>query len=679
MTRRPVECVASVLALATAGSGVALGQGRGPTAPDEGPIIVGEDRGRLKAFELHSFGAALDFYGRLREDRIDERGQPNATDKEQFYRGTLDLFTRSFIGHKNLLDLTADVKLGLDDEEVQSDTVGEERSDLTFTNLYNVSGLILAESDTPLTVYTRRDETNLEREFSGSVRNTTSETGAVLQWRSSFAPTTFRYFHREEHEDDQLDTYESDLTQDSASVHSDIRLDSDQRIEFDYTFDHIDETQGFGFSNSYDRHDSTLTHTISFGPERRHDLRSNFRFYDETGKFPNRTLRLDEQLTLRHTDRFETRYNLTAENREVGSIEQQLVLGSAEARHRLFESLTSSATAGGSYLALPDEDFTSTGYFATGTLDYTKKVPMGRLDAGTTLGFNVQDNSDRGGTLSVIDQTATFNDPFPIIITRSGIIASSVVVANLTGLRTYIEGVDYIQSGFPDRIELDRVIGGAIADGETVLISYDIGPEPANQVDSIVANFTIRYTFERGWARGLALYMRFLNTDHSLSTDDPSLFVLDDVTSLLFGAEYRVGDFTFTAEREDRDSTVSPYDSTRLEARFDRRFGRKSTLTLAAYHELIEYTDENNELELLRFTGRWTTRLLSHLDLNLWVQYRDEHETVGGDTTGFEQSIELNWRYRQTSVFAGFRNAMLESDTVDRTSQTFTFGFRRTF
>lgn len=665
-----------VLAAAT---GAVWAQDAASIREDGGPIIVGESVGELKPFELHSYSMAFDFMSRFRQDELDQRGQPSTTDTERLFRGTLDFSTESYIGHENLIDLTADFQVGLENQDINSETLNDENNDLTLTDLYDVSAQILKEGPVPVTAYSRRTEALIDREFSGTIKAVSSETGMIARFKSDVAPTWIQYFHREQDESDQLDTVNTGLVQDTAAIHSDYRIDADQRLEFNYTFDHVDETQGFNFDNTYDRNDGELIHTIRFGPENRHDLRSSLRYYDQSGDFALQVLRLDEQLTMRHTDQFDMRYNLEGETREQGGDQQQLLLGSATATHRLFDSLTSSATAGGSHFALPDDDFTSEDAFINGSLDYTKKVPLGRFDAGTSLGYNVLDNSDRGGTLSVTDQPGTFNDPFPIVISRSRIIPSTVRVTDVSRLRTYIEGSDYTLSDFPDRIELDRVVGGAIIDGQTVLISYDIGPEAANRIETTTGTISLRYTFERGWLQGLSLYTTLQRADHTLTADDPEDFTLDDFTSILYGAEYRIGDLTLSAERENRDSTISPYDATRLEASFDRRLGRFSTLSLDVRYETIDYSDDNNHLDLLRVSGRWSERLATYLDLNLRLQYRDEHETIGGDVTGFEQAIELNWHYRQTSAYASFRNAMLDGDTVDRTSQTIIFGFRRTF
>lgn len=674
MGRAPIESVLTALALVAA-AGSAFAQ----SGDDEGPIIVGESRGEWETFELHSIGAELSFEERYRIDQIDEPTNGKSTDTANLHRGKFDLFTESYIGHKNFIDLTADLGFGLDYEQVRSETTGDDRNDLTFTNLYDVSALVLGEGPLPATIYSRRDESFLDREFSGSIRSIVSETGAILRFKSDVAPTTFHYFHRDQNDSDALDIVDSHTVQDSASVQSLFHITSKQELELSYVFDHIDESQAFGFNNVYDRHDATLTHIIRFGPEDKFDLRSNLRIYDQTGRYEGSVVRIDEQLTLRHTEDLESRYNLSAETQDRGGVRQQALAGNASVRHQLFDSLTSSANAGGSYLTLPDDDFNSENYFVFGTLDYTKRVPLGRLEAGTLLGYDHLHNSDRGQNLSILNEAATFIDPFPVVLARRNIIPASILVTGSTGIPVFQEGIDYDVRIFTDRVELRRILGGGIANGTSVLISYDIGPEPENSIDTLNSAFSIRYSFDDGALSGLSLYLRYRRADRSLEAKDPTQFVIEDVNDLTYGAEYEISDFTFTAERENRVSDVSGYDANRFSARYDRRMGVRSLLTIDNTYEIIDYTSDNNRLELLRSSVRWRQRLLQNLDLSLWFQFRDENETIGGHTQGFEQALELDWHLRQTSAFLSIRNAILNGDNVDRLSQEFVLGIRRKF
>lgn len=665
-------CVA-VLLMAAGTAGAQAGAGL-----DGGPVVVGERKAGYKWFELDHWNAALDLLAQQRRERRRQPGQDTLTDTETILRNTLDLSGEAFIGHKNLMDVTGAFKLGLEDTFLDSDTTGINQHDGSFANLYDVNALFFQEGPAPTNVYTRRDENLLYREFAGSIKNTTTETGIGTQLRSSVAPTSIRYFHREQDEHDPTGLSDYGLIQDTATIHSNAQVGKNQNLNLDYNVDDIREQQPRVGTNSYTRHDATLTHNVDFGPKEENNLRSTLRLYDQGGNASQRVLRLDEQMMLRHTPRFDTRYNLTLEKQELSGQEQRLARGSATARHRLFESLVSTGTLGASRQQIPNE-FISDELFAQGSLEYTKKVPKGRLDASLGAGYNRQNNGERGGTVVVPEGTYVFRDPFPLTIGQRNIIPTSVVVRDAAGLRTFVDGFDYTLQAFPDRIELRRIVGGAIADGDAVRVRYDLGPEPSNQIDTTNVTISLRYTFEETWAKGISPYLIYRYVGHQLDTSDPSQFVLDDVQAVQYGVEYILGDWRLKAERENRDSTVQGLDANRFEANYDRRLSRYSAINASASREEIVYRDTGNRIELNRITGRITHRFAERFDVSLRVQFRDERNSFNGHLRGIEEDAELTWRKGQTTIYGSIRNALLDGDVVDTFSQTFVFGIKRDF
>lgn len=665
----------SILALLMAAGTAGAQTGAGA---DGGPIVVGERKEGYKWFELDHWNAALDLLAQQRRERRRQAGQDTLTDTETILRNTLDLSGEAFIGHKNLLDLTGAFKLGLEDTFLDSDTTGINQHDGSFANLYDVNALFFQEGPAPTNIYTRRDENLLYREFAGSIKNITTETGIGTQLRSSVAPTSIRYFHREQEERDPTGLSDYGLIQDTATIHSNAQVGKNQNLNLDYNVDDIREQQPRVGPNSYTRHDATLTHNVDFGPKEEHNLRSALRVYDQGGNASQRVLRLDEQMMLRHTPRFDTRYNMTLENQELSGQDQRLARGSATARHRLFDSLVSSATVGASRQQIPNE-FITDEVFVQGNLEYTKKVPKGRLDASLGAGYNRQNNGERGGTIAIPEGSYVFRDPFPLTISQRNIIPTTVVVRDAAGSRTFAEGFDYTLQAFPDRIELRRIIGGAISDGQVVRVRYDLGPEPSNQIDTTSLTFTLRYTFEETWAKGVSPYMIYRYVGHQLNAADPSQFVLDDVQALQLGVEYFLGDLRLKAEREMRDSTVQGLDANRFEANYDRRLNRYSTINASASREEIVYRDTGNRIELNRLTGRITHRFAESFDVSLRVQVRDEQNSFSGRLRGLEEDAEVTWRKGQTTIYGSIRNALLDGDVVDTVSQTFVFGIKRDF
>jgi hypothetical protein len=272
-----------------------------------------------------------------------------------------------------------------------------------------------------------------------------------------------------------------------------------------------------------------------------------------------------------------------------------------------------------------------------------------------------------------------FPDALPAIIDRPNIVPGSVVVRDAAGIRIFVEGLDYTADYFPDRVELRRIVGGDIAPGELTLVDYTVGPEPANRVDSVGTSFAARYTIEQGILTGLSPYFEYQDVDRDVESDSPELLFVDSFRDMRYGVEYRRGAFTLVGERQERESQLSPFNRTRFEGRYEQRLGYRSRLSLTLTHEELDFTLEEETTRLNRAVLRYDGRPRSDLDLNIFLEYRDEDSSSFGESTGFDQSIEVIWRKGQTSIRASARNAFLDSDRQDRTSQEFTLSIRREF
>ncbi len=673
MRSRPIQLVAAGAAMV--GAGEIRAQPVAP--PEEGPVVVGERREAWRLFELRAFQPAFEFFGRSRSDTLEQPGEPKVKDTELLLRESLDLYGQAYIGHRNLVDLTGRLSLGIEDRFIDSDSVGTDEHNTDNANLYDLNAHVLGASFVPFDLYTRRDEQLLDRDFSTSITTTTTESGAIATVRSAVAPTTFRLFRLETAQEDQLGQFEYGFDQNTFAAQSNILAAENHRLEVAYTFDDITEQQVGFFRNQYERHDLSLADTYVFGAKR-HELRSFLRWYDQNGTPGLEVLRLDEQLLLLHSLDLETRYSAVAERATRNGVEQDLLRGTASVRHELFDSLVSTGTVGAQTLS-SSGDFQSDEAFAQGRLEYTKRVPLGVLEASAGLAFNTVENSARGGVLLVIDEPHVFNDPLPIILNRRNIVPGSVVVTGATGFPTYVEGIDYTASYFPDRAEINVIVGGGITNGQTVLVDYDVGPEPGSTIDTIGTGSTVRYTLSEGALQGLSVYAAYRTQDHSLDAADPSRFVLDDTRNLIYGVEFRRGGVRLLVEQENHDSTVNPYDSTRFEAFYDRLLGVGSTLGFDATHELIDYALPENRVSFSRVGARWIQRVDRNLELNLRLDYRDERDDLSGDSRGFDQRVGVFWRKNQTTVSASFKNTMLDGDTSDTSSQVLEVTIRRNF
>lgn len=651
-----------------------------PGQPDEGgPVIVGDRDKSLRFLILDEFSASLDFYSRYQRNSIDQHGQPKITDTELLFRETLGISSRFFLGHPNLADITADANLGLEDNFIDNDTLGlSNEHETSFFNEFNINALILGEGPAPLTLFARRNESLLDRAFIGSVDSRTTEYGASVQLFRDVAPTMITYTHRIDELEDALAINDDRLTQDTFAVQSLWTPNDRHRLSFDYTLDLVDENRASGFDTSFTRHDATAIHEYRFGADERHTLRSNLRLFDQSGDFEQTIVRLLETLNLRHTDKLTTRYDLTIEHRDVSGQPQNLYRGEFVLRHQLFDSLTTTLNAGGSRFELSEENFTSDEFHAGVDWEYTKSVPYGRFDA--SLGFNgaVQEDSERGQVINILDTPRVFPDALPITLSGPNILPASIVVTDLSGTRRYVEGIDFRQDNFPDRIELRRLVGGLIAENQTVLIDYALGPEAAATINTFVITIAGRYTVEEGHLAGLSPYAQYRDVSQTISPSSPSRIPFD-VRAFRGGVDYYIGSLTLNGEYERQESSISPFNAWRASARYDRRFGLNTFVRFDYTHEFVDFDDTDGTIDLDRVLAEVGYRFDFGLELRLRALYRNERDSLIGNSEGFEQSLELNWQIRQTSLFASLRNTMQESGNVSTDSQNFIFGFSRRF
>jgi hypothetical protein len=641
--------------------------------------IVVSSREELPGLRFENWRALLEITARREVDEVDPDDGASERDREDRLEERFILETEGFYIHPNLLEFRLSGGVRLRQEWIDDADVEEERNDEVFGE-FDANLLFLRRSDNPITLFARRTQNVVNRQFGSSLDSTLTEYGAQVRFRWEDAPTLFQLSRREQDQSGGGDAVEYDLAQNTFLWQTQLRLADRQRLTWDYTFDDIDESGSVRPNERYQRHDAVAVHTWEFGEDRSlpSRLRSEVRYYKETGAFATDRFRWDESLDLFHTANFQTRYDYTFEHLERAEQEQQTQRASAGLRHQLFESLLTNADVGVSRFELKDTDFTSDEIFGGVDFDYTKAVPLGELNAGLAMRLSRREDSEQGAPVQVIDQARTFSNG-RIVFTRRNFLPATLVITDLSGLILYVEGIDYNVTVIGDVVEIGRILGGAIAPGETVLLDYQIGPDPANTTDTFTYGVNARYDIFEGPLTGLGVYVRYVDQSQEIDVERGQALTPDDVQTLIYGAEYRVWRLYFQAEQENRDSTLSPFDATRLEARYFDRISPTNALLLSAHYDRLEFGDVDRTSEILTLDGRWNTALTDTLRLDLYAAWRDERNSGSQDLQAWEQELGLTWEYRQTSVFATIRNVMREGDTSDTTFQTFFVGLRREF
>lgn len=698
--RRPrrsilAACLAAASGLlataAAAPSASAQDAGAGAAAGDE-PIVVGR-RQRYRWLEYERPEVLLEVLAQYTNDTFKTSGEGSGTEASNLlFRESISARTRGHVLSPKIFEFHAYGRLGLD--QVRAESNGESGSDDGTFQEWDLTGTLLKEGNAPLTAYARRSVSLINRPFAPSVETTTTNYGAELRLVSDRLPTTFRLYRQEltqesvsgssfEEQFGALQDFTS--TQDTFEWHTDWRLGEGQTLTWDYVFNRVDERSdaGPGFDpdeTAFDTHEATLQHLWTFGAtDLRSDLRSTLMYYNQGGDFDQERIRLDETLTLRHSRTFETRYNYRFNDFSVGDSQQTTHRLSAGFVHRLFQSLTTSGQVGAGRIDYGgDADATTDEYFANLQSDYTKAVPLGRLSLAASANYNLQRNDARAEPFRVINEAHTAPLALPIVVRQRNADGGpdSVLVTNLAGV-PYRRGLDYTVDAFPDRLEIRRTFGGLIAPDSTVLVSYDVVPEPASDITTMSFGFGGRYDIAEGPFKGLSLYARYIHQDQEIDSANEDLFTPDDVDDYTLGVEYRVWKLILTAEHQVHDSTIAPYDQTRLDAQFIHRPSSDFLLTLSASQTMISY-EEGTDTDLLVLSGsvhrRFSRQLIGRATAT-WLR----EDSTDGWTEGFEQELELNWKHRQTEIFGLLRHSELEDEADSNEFFLFQLGVRRYF
>jgi hypothetical protein len=651
----------------------------GAFAQEPGLVVV-SPRPELKWLEFYSLDAAVELQYNREVSEVDPTQGSKTTDVEDRFREILELGTRGYAGHPNLLELDLSGGFRFTQRLLDEDTTGIDETVDDFLFEYDVSGLFFQQQKFPFTLYSRRTQSDVDRVFAGSLEQIWTQTGGRLVLRSDRFPTTIEAFVRELEQNDR--SFNQDFTLDQWTVQADGRVDlgPTQRMSWDMKYDDIRESGDLRATRNFERFEANALHTLDFGPTDEHQLRSTLYYFDESGDFPFTQLQLTEQARFRPNRNLDVTFDFRLEDLDRSEVELRRYLGSGNFRHQLFDSLITTGRVAGIHQDLLHDPFKSDEVLADLAFDYTKRVPLGTFFAGLAVGWDRIWQEERGLPLPVVDNAFTFSPSGLIVITDDNIVASSIFITDLTGTIVYSLGTDYLQLVLPDRAEIQALPPG-LNPGDMVLIDYTIGPEPAGRTTVSTGAVNVRYTFDEGPLAGLSVYTGYRAQDEDRS---PEEFVAEqpdnDFTELRYGMEYNAWKLYLKAEQQVRDSDVSSFDSTWLEARYTEPLGRGSSLALSASYQYIDRDEVDTRTATTTFSGSWNQRITDHLQSSLILLYQDIDANVGFDSEAFEQQLNLRWQYRRTEIYAQLRNRWRNNTGADDTFfQTIAVGVRREF
>jgi len=381
---------------------------------------------------------------------------------------------------------------------------------------------------------------------------------------------------------------------------------------------------------------------------------------NQSGSFNVDVFEWEERLRLQHSPTFLTNYALRLADTKQQDFTNRESRGTVGFEHKLYESLITTGSVFSAKSDLGGQGDLDTDGGVLG-FNYTKKNRWGVLLGSYSAALTQEEQTGGNGVGVVIDESHAFTDPLPITLDRVNIDASSIVVTDSTGLNIYTLGDDYTITEINGRVRLNPTILGSIppniTDGQTLLVDYNFFTSPKREDRTLRRMFRLRQRFKNG----LSLYYEHEKQDETVSSSVVSI-APDEFSIDTFGAEYTNKGLTLLGEYSKEASTQIPSTSKRLEARYNWRLGPDTTSDIRVSSQWLDFGEPDpRSLELLTFGSGMFSRLSSKLTLSHTFDWRDEDDSVFGNTDGLWLASELRYDYRQLHLMTG-----LEFNQLDR-------------
>jgi hypothetical protein len=613
----------------------------------------------IKNIEFTDLRGHADFVVRHRErDQTSKTTESRTESTETIFEESISLETDGYVYHPNIMEFTLGGVYGLVQEEFEDVVDGDKRATTQSGDLteFDMDLLLFKKRPFPLTVFAHRNRGLIPRPFLPSLETTTTSYGFTWQYVHEKTPVSLQFTHTDAKLTPLFVARSIDPEEEGRQENTEVRLKIDHhfsdRSTLHMTYEHesVDEKP---FELDYDADELTLAHNWQFGPKRQHTLRSELNVLDQRGTITIKRVRWREDLRLKHSGSLRSFFQFEALDRERGGrsdevpvVDERSLYFSAMLRHQLYLSLTSQIRAFVRHQQFePDLDVTR--WSGQANFKYRKTNRWGVLHANYGIRGERNDQQGSEQTREIIEETHTFRDPDPITLGSRNVVPGSITVRAEDRVTYYHRGFDYSVRTIGNSVEISRLTGGRIVDGETVLVDYLFNVGGTFQLDTVGQNFGVRQDFDFG----LTPYYRFEWQDQTLSPARAAGAIAEDITGHTAGVEYRKASLRMFAEYEDRDSTINPLESTRAGASYVHRYKSGAQSSVHARWTDTTHREPNpRDVRLLTVEGRHRHPITPTLTVEGAVLYRDGEDSVSDDTEGVEVSLSMEWYVRDTKV-----------------------------
>ncbi|MBW6512977.1 MAG: hypothetical protein K0A93_12840 [Desulfuromonadaceae bacterium] len=594
----------------------------------------------------------------------------------QFIEG-LTLTTRGFAYHQNTLvfDLEFNPKW---EQQEESLTPGGESSRRSFYLDYSFNGTMLQSRQLFLQLLARQGTMTSSSNLSPTSTHENTAYGATLVFKSRALPTRFSYLHNQQR---QEGFYASTQNNESLRLSSRYRT---ARQETTLNGDYEDrQRKARSVTQNTENTSLRLNNSLQVTTDRRIRLNSGLttRWTKSTGG-KSRDLNLGGGLNWQHTppaQRLQINSSYTArytaihnedELRETIPLATEVTL-----THQLYENLRTTLRANAGHTTTPEARETI--YGGGLAFDYIRRIPAGMM-LSLNLGhaYQVNDRISSNEAVASTDESVTLSDFNLTLLASRYVELTSVQVFSADGWE-YHRDSDYTLTVVGNFVQIARnPFGGAISEGETVLVRYRFRNDPSAQ------RGTLTRTYGAGLARGSIFSLRYsltLITEELLSGLPPDTLADDTRQNVSAQLNYGWSDTLLTAD-EERNTAGNSSRRWRLTQNFRWRPRPDLALNVNANYGETELLDNGQDGDAygLRANAQWQSTPNQQWRFETFRDTKTTNQPTRLENTGL--GLFYTWRYGIWRLQADYRFILEKQPLVgqEKTLNSLNLALRRT-
>jgi hypothetical protein len=640
-------------------------------------------------FQITDLDAYLQLESRYDYQKVDQQREPypyafrrNSQSDRQFQlEETAGMRMAGYYLYRELLAYDVQVGMGLDQiwAKERGYLENDSHDDCGWVNDYAVNLALLSRKLISFDVYTSHQDERITRMFLPSLDHEMWRDGVTARFNGENYPMELTVQRNKDHYSGGSDVFgDEEEEYHEALIHyaGTMNFTQHHRLQIDAQRSRIDQ-EYFGSRTEFKTTRNTLNvdDRIEFGSRHQHVFETILEYEQDQGDLPRDRLAVGPQLTLNHTDDLSTRFKYQFDKDGFEGADVRSNRFDAELTHLLAKALTTTADL---YVSREDSNDGTTADGAGGLIRwaFNRKNSLGTFSAA--MGYQYDNTRIRYDDTCavVIDEVVCLRDPLWSYLAHPNVITSSIIVTDLKRTHIYRLGHDYTIVTRHGQAAIARTIFGAIADKQSVLVSYRF--RIADKADYRTHQFDVRVQqdFRSGWTPYYDVKVRWQDLD----TNDPYAYEANNMNRHRLGVTYRRERWSAGGEMEFNDETVDPYNAIHFNTDWAVLIGYPDRLDLRAGISRYWFQQcEERLATLLDLSVDYRRPLSVRMDFTSRVVYRYEDDTIQGTTNGVDVKTGCEYKIGQLTFSCDLEYDLLDIAGTGDNGVSLWFKVRRDF